>query len=125
MAGSPAAATREQLKHLSGREDIILMSTPQTEDTDAGEAAKALAQEVAHYAATCEPPRAIVLTGGATARAVCGRLGVDALRILGELQPGIPVGTLDGGHWHGVTVVTKAGGFGRPDTLVEVARALT
>ena len=39
VAGSPAAATREQLTHLSGREDIIVMSTPHTEERDSGEAA--------------------------------------------------------------------------------------
>jgi len=47
---------------------------------------------------------------------------LDTLR--GEIEPGIPVGTLEDGVWHGVTVVTKAGGFGTPDTLLDVVRAL-
>jgi uncharacterized protein YgbK (DUF1537 family) len=66
----------------------------------------------------------LVLTGGATARFVCERLGAHGVRLEGELQPGVPYGTLHGGLWHGVQVVTKAGGFGTPDTLLDVVRAL-
>ena len=69
-------------------------------------------------------PRAVLLTGGATAREVSHRLGATSLRLLGELQPGVPVGTLEDGLWHGITVVTKAGGFGTPETLLDVVRGL-
>ena len=31
---------------------------------------------------------------------------------------------LHGGLWDGVRVVTKAGGFGTPETLLDVVRAL-
>jgi hypothetical protein len=31
---------------------------------------------------------------------------------------------LQGGKWHGIKVVTKAGGFGTPDTLLDVVHAL-
>jgi D-threonate/D-erythronate kinase len=66
-------------------------------------------------------PAAIVLSGGDTASLVCRALGVEAIQIRGELWPGIPVGTLCGGAYDGVAVVTKSGGFGNPDTLVEIA----
>jgi uncharacterized protein YgbK (DUF1537 family) len=66
----------------------------------------------------------VILTGGATARAVMHHVRARRLRILGELQPGIPVGRLEDGAWHGLTVVTKAGGFGTPSTLLDVVRAL-
>jgi uncharacterized protein YgbK (DUF1537 family) len=46
------------------------------------------------------------------------------LHLRGEIEPGIPVGTLEDGAWHGITVVTKAGGFGAPETLLDVLRAL-
>jgi uncharacterized protein YgbK (DUF1537 family) len=124
VAGSPAAPTRAQLRRLEAGEDVVVLSTAPTAERDLGEAAASLAADVATWAER-NRPRAVVLTGGATARAVCGRLGVQALRISGELAPGIPVGTLKGGAWDGVTVVTKAGGFGGPDTLVDVVRALS
>jgi uncharacterized protein YgbK (DUF1537 family) len=44
--------------------------------------------------------------------------------LLGELSPGIPGGFLIGGEWDHIPVVTKAGGFGSPDTLLDVAYAL-
>jgi uncharacterized protein YgbK (DUF1537 family) len=66
----------------------------------------------------------VVLTGGATARAVIHRQAATSLRILGEIEPGIPIGQLEDGIWHGITVVTKAGGFGHPNTLLDVVQAL-
>jgi len=66
-------------------------------------------------------PAAVALSGGDTASLVCRALGVEAIAIHGELWPGVPVGTLRGGAYDGVAVVTKSGGFGNPDTLVEIA----
>jgi uncharacterized protein YgbK (DUF1537 family) len=65
---------------------------------------------------------ALVLTGGETAVGVGRRLGAVGIRLEGEVEPGIPVGTLIGTspYW----VVTKAGGFGGPDTLVRVVEKL-
>jgi uncharacterized protein YgbK (DUF1537 family) len=69
-------------------------------------------------------PGALILTGGATARCVCERLGVAGVRLKGEFQPGVPHGVLHGGLWDGTRVVTKAGGFGTPETLLDVVRLL-
>jgi uncharacterized protein YgbK (DUF1537 family) len=123
VAGSPTVVTREQLRRLDGLSGVALLTTPPTDQRDAGEAAAALANSVVDWSQR-HTPRAVVLTGGATARAVSHRLGATSLRLLGELEPGVPVGELQDGVWHGVTVVTKAGGFGTPDTLLDVARAL-
>lgn len=61
-----------------------------------------------------------VLTGGETARAVLGALGVRALRLLGEVERGVPFGMALG---RAQLVCTKAGGFGKPETLANcVAR---
>ncbi|MCU1440554.1 MAG: serine kinase [Rhodoglobus sp.] len=59
----------------------------------------------------------LVLTGGATARAVLDRLGVVAVDLEGELRPGVPIGHAVGGGCDGLLIVTKAGGFGEPDTI--------
>lgn len=65
-------------------------------------------------------PRAhYVLTGGETARAVLGARHIRALRLLGEVEPGVPFGMAR----DGTLVCTKAGAFGKPDTLINcVAR---
>lgn len=60
-----------------------------------------------------------VLTGGETARAVLGARNIRALRLLGEVEPGVPFGMAP----DGTLVCTKAGGFGNPGTLAKcVAR---
>ena len=46
------------------------------------------------------------------------------MRLSGEFSPGVPIGRLVGGVWNDVLVVTKAGGFGTPNTLLDVVRAL-
>jgi uncharacterized protein YgbK (DUF1537 family) len=65
----------------------------------------------------------LVLTGGATAVGVARRLGAAGIELEGEVEAGVPVGTLIGPRPY--PVVTKAGGFGGPDTLVGAVEALT
>ena len=64
----------------------------------------------------------LVLTGGATAVGVARRLGASGIRLEGEVESGVPVGVLIGPRPY--PVVTKAGGFGGPDTLVGAVEAL-
>jgi uncharacterized protein YgbK (DUF1537 family) len=65
-------------------------------------------------------PRAhYVLTGGETARAVLGARRIRALRLLGEVEPGVPFAMAP----DGTLICTKAGAFGGPQTLARcVAR---
>jgi D-threonate/D-erythronate kinase len=123
VAGSPTSVTRQQLQALAGLAEVEILATPPTDTRDSGQAAAALADAVAAWSQS-RTPRAVVLTGGATAREVGHRMGVSGLRVRGELEPGIPFGSLEGGIWHGIPVVTKAGGFGTPRTLLDVVRPL-
>jgi uncharacterized protein YgbK (DUF1537 family) len=61
----------------------------------------------------------IIITGGATAQAISKILGTKKIQILDEVQPGVPVLKLDN-----LTAVTKAGGFGQADTLVQATHYL-
>src|ERR687898_1859929 len=65
----------------------------------------------------------LVLTGGATAVGVARRLGASGIRLDGEVETGVPMGTLIGPRPY--PVVTKAGGFGGQDTLVGAVKALS
>jgi len=67
----------------------------------------------------------LFLCGGDVARAVCGDDGIQALRILGGLQPGVIVGEAAGDRHAGLRVITKAGGFGNEDALIDVMRHFT
>jgi len=61
----------------------------------------------------------LVLTGGDIARAVCSALGATGLRVLGEVQAGVPAGVLSSGSHAGLRVVTKAGGFGDDQAIAQ------
>ena len=66
---------------------------------------------------------ALAATGGDTVEAILDAFDIAALDVLGEFRPGIPVsrGAAPGGA--GLTLVSKAGGFGAPDLFAEIAAA--
>ena len=61
----------------------------------------------------------LFLSGGDIAVEVCRKLQVSAIRVIGEVEPGVPAGELVGGQHQGMRVVTKAGGFGTEEALVK------
>jgi D-threonate/D-erythronate kinase len=71
------------------------------------------------------PLAGLFLSGGDVARAVCGDEGIQGLRILGALQPGVIVGEAVGARYQGLRVITKAGGFGNDDAMVQAVQHLT
>jgi uncharacterized protein YgbK (DUF1537 family) len=79
--------------------------------------------EVAALLSDDELFEGLVLTGGATAVGVARRLGASGIRLEGEVETGIPMGALIGPRPY--PVVTKAGGFGGPDTLEGAVEALS
>ena len=66
---------------------------------------------------------ALVLTGGDTAVHVARGLGARGILLGGEIEPGVPLGTLIGDNPY--RVITKAGGFGTPETLLHAQNVLT
>ena len=120
VVGSASPVSQRQadrLARVAGREDVALYRLDwNRKATDAA----ALVQAFGRIAAKHENCGAYVLTGGDTARAVLEARGVRGIRLLGEVEPGVPFGISIPG---GVLACTKAGGFGGPDTLVHcVAR---
>ncbi|SDI61354.1 4-hydroxythreonine-4-phosphate dehydrogenase [Pseudomonas flavescens] len=61
---------------------------------------------------------ALIATGGETARALLSAAAIDSLQLHGELAPGV---VLSSARRQGreLAIVTKAGGFGQPDTLYQ------
>ncbi len=62
----------------------------------------------------------LILTGGDTAQAVYQRIGITRVELEGEFQPGIPLLKLP----MGIKSITKAGGFGTENTLIEAVNFL-
>jgi uncharacterized protein YgbK (DUF1537 family) len=67
---------------------------------------------------------ALILTGGDTALGVLQLLDYEGIELEGELLEGIVRGNLRGGPWDGLTIVTKAGAFGKEDALVRIVESL-
>lgn len=60
---------------------------------------------------------ALVASGGETARAILDGWGIESLRLVGEVEPGLPFAVAEG--WRrSLPVLTKAGAFGSPRTLL-------
>src|SRR5690606_20712171 len=79
--------------------------------------------QVARGLAEAEPAlTGLVLTGGDTASAVCAALEAQAIQIIHEVEPGIPLTRLVGTQ--PVPVVIKAGAFGSPNALVSALKHL-
>jgi uncharacterized protein YgbK (DUF1537 family) len=79
---------------------------------------------VSRVLATCTLA-GLFLSGGDVARSVCGEEGIQALRILGDLQPGVIVGEAAGARYEGVRVITKAGGFGNEEAMTQAIQHFT
>jgi len=66
------------------------------------------------------PVGAVVLMGGEGARAVLTRFEAGAIAVTDAIREGIPVGRIEGGLAGGLTVVTKAGGFGDTTSISDI-----
>jgi 2-keto-3-deoxygluconate permease len=77
-----------------------------------GETGAALVKEI--------QPRGIVLTGGDTAINVSRALNVSGTSISDEIQPGIPCGYFLEDAYKDIMIVSKAGGFGREDAILDI-----
>ena len=101
--------------------DSALRERSVSKDEISGRVADALAEVVATLSGE-ERFDTLVLTGGDTAVRVVRALGATGILLEGEIEAGVPNGTLIGPRSY--RVVTKAGGFGGSDTLREAFRAL-
>lgn len=76
----------------------------------------ALAEQLAALLTPAAPrTRGLFVTGGETACALLTHLGVHGIRLLDELEPGVPLGVTLGAH--AIPVMTKAGAFGDAGTI--------
>jgi uncharacterized protein YgbK (DUF1537 family) len=93
------------------------------EGEESSSVAEALAEAASHV---CRASRfdALVLTGGETAGRVLRALEATGVDLEGECLPGMPLSRIRGGTADGAWMVTKAGGFGGPESLAQVVEWL-
>ncbi|WP_417695204.1 four-carbon acid sugar kinase family protein [Roseibium sp.] len=98
----------------------VLQLTQGPETLDGQTVAQQFADTCSQFIARFEP-QTLVASGGETAAEIARQLGCGVLQVLGERLPGLPVSTMVDGR-PGMTVITKSGGFGTPETLVKLAQ---
>ena len=109
---------------LSRGQDVILTTVGINESLVSGRVVAGRLAWVAHELVLSEKVGGLVLTGGDVAMALCEALGASNIWLGGEVEPGAPWGRLMDGKKLGLRVVTKAGGFGRPGTLLRASHVL-
>jgi len=104
----------------AGQDAVLVTHLGSTIDLEIG---PAVAEALGRFAsASAEQIGGLIATGGDIARAVLGSLGAGGLHLLGEVEPGVPIGLADARR--PLPVVTKAGAFGTPETLQRSRAAL-
>ncbi|MFU8866748.1 four-carbon acid sugar kinase family protein [Natronococcus sp.] len=127
--GREAATELESIRRKHGRA-VLTGATSRTDVDRASEAAvehdveagprvaRALGVAAAETTRSA-PPRGLLLTGGAIARAALEELSASAIELTGEaVVDGIPEGVIENGPAAGTPIVTKAGGFGDRRSIV-------
>jgi D-threonate/D-erythronate kinase len=106
---------------LQGDSDVLLTIAPdRTEDLAEDRMLSAALGQLLQPSAECLG--GLIATGGDTARAVLNVLGADGLRLIREIEPGVVLSIVEGGR--PLPMVTKAGAFGTPETLVHCRTVL-
>jgi uncharacterized protein YgbK (DUF1537 family) len=126
LAGMQSSKRREHERRLaeafvSKKDVVVLLGVEDKLKIDAGRLlSSALAQMIMPHA---NKAGALVVTGGETARLVLQTWGVTGLRLLKELEPGLPFSITE--NWgRQLPVITKAGDFGNSQTLLHCQQFL-
>jgi D-threonate/D-erythronate kinase len=131
VIGSTNAATEGQVGSLLRSREVVMLEPGGRLDVRTARGAHALMRlnppcDPAELCGTIaallrgeDAPRGLLLAGGDTAEAVARALNADAVRLVGEIIPGVVWGRVLGGAADGLPVATKAGGFGDASAIVE------
>lgn len=107
-------ATARQIGDALGSGADLLLRIGREQAPDMAEAARLAAGLAELVAPHFGRIGSLMATGGETARAILTRAGVARLRLLEEVEPGVPLSRVAGAGPH---VVTKAGAFGSDEAL--------
>jgi uncharacterized protein YgbK (DUF1537 family) len=123
-----SADRKQQNQEISGSSGLdSFASWGASSGLDIASTAKVVAQSLAKVVGSFFgkiPEASVVASGGDIALAILAEWGCTSLEITGEAAPGLPRCVTRSGRYPGVQLVTKAGGFGKPDALEKAAQIL-
>lgn len=116
------ATDYDPLASQSRQHQAVVLQTPDVRIDDPAEVNRiyALMRDVVQRLCDETALAGLVIIGGETAYHICQSLGATGIRILGEIESGVPVGQMIAGYADTLPIVTKAGGFGTDSTLCHV-----
>lgn len=119
-------AMLEQITRSGEASRIVVLLAParQVPDLTSAMVARRLGQSALAIVGTGKV-RGLIATGGDGAEQVMSALQATGIRLIDEVSGGVPLGTLIGGEFAGMPIVTKAGGFGAENVLIQAAETLT
>nr|WP_320142364.1 four-carbon acid sugar kinase family protein [uncultured Cohaesibacter sp.] len=100
----------------------VIQMTPGKTVISGQQAGDQFADGISEWIAQAKP-RTFLGCGGESAAAICARLNIGILQVLGEVLPGLPMSKSTGSGDH-LYIITKSGGFGSKDTLVNLVSKL-
>lgn len=110
--------------------NIVVVATPDRDDPHIRLTQEATSNEATTAAANAasllrsESFSSVVVIGGDGASALLREVGAPAIELTSQLLPGVPLGFIHGGQFHGMTIATRAGGFGDVANLIEILSEL-
>ncbi len=117
------AGVATQTSDITGETQIACLNAPASRVSDARDVLSTLVDEAA---TVLQQHRfdAVIATGGETMDALLQRLSVKSFALIGELEPGFPMGYATRETGQSLVIALKAGGVGTPTTLLIAARHL-
>ncbi len=100
----------------------VLQMTPGKTVVSGQEAGECFAEGVANWISETRP-KTFLGCGGESAAAICAKLNIGILQVLGEVLPGLPMSKSIGAD-DDLFIITKSGGFGGKDTLENLTQKL-
>ncbi len=123
VMGSANPVSRQQIECAEGAPFATCVAAIKKRDSDP---VAVLDSVVRQALVALENPNidALIATGGDTMQAMLDALGITSFDLLGEFEPGFPIGQTRLRDGRSLILGMKAGGFGQKDTLRSAAQSL-
>ena len=127
------SASMERIAGLAARERVVVLKIGKLDssailaDGDLRAMAEMIVRNLGQVVRTvtdATPPDVLVVLGGDTTSGVLSACGVESLELQGELQPGTVSGVPANGSISDKLLITRAGGFGGKNALLELISIL-
>ncbi|WP_417453666.1 four-carbon acid sugar kinase family protein [Kiloniella sp.] len=124
VVGSANPISQQQAKYVQNKTDITCLSVPEERSKGSAEVLHELTLQAARLIQSGRYD-ALIATGGDTMDALLKELDIGDFSLVGEFEPGFPLGIARLASGKNIVLAMKAGGFGEGETLLRATKQLT